>query len=837
MPPPCALTLEIALAAVGEMPAASAAGMPAPLLYEDGSRADEGLEGLVVDEMPLSRGLHPVHRWFFDPRICGLSGGETSWAPPPGPVSPPRDVVVGLNDEDNPPTWRLNGVIISGEDPGADVDAAVWAGVFNRFGASARHLHRPPPESALEAIQSVCSATTADMSAVIVLAGRGSSGPRPGLVVEQQAIVPFDDMVAVVDEACDRAGLVVLVADTSHVGEQLAELTARPSRVVWSASGLEKTLAPRTERRGGGLLSAALAPAVSARVGSLCLGVLPSITEPDGQRVLHPTPDEVARAFLPPESELVARMASIRTTRYPGLDPASEERLLADLPATILTRSESMPPGGRCTEAANCGAAFYGCETAICQAWRCVEQRCLVEPAQGSCDDGNPCTVNDACDEGICVGAPRSCDDDNACTVDICSVDNGCEHLAFAEPEPCDDDDACTDNDRCTIEGACLGTERSCDDGNVCTDDRCDPETGDCDYDTVASSCDDGDPCSFEDYCQAGQCAGLPVICDDGDTCTADSCDATSGECVATTKSNGAPCEDANPCTLADVCEEGACVGTLEACDDGLDCTVDGCDPNTGGCSYIPAPGTCAGPSGCVEVGTSLPDEPCRICTATNVLSPVEDGTSCADDGIACTDDLCIAGQCIHPASEGFCVGPSDQCVPVGEALTPCLVCSATGVASGVAEGAPCDDGNPCTEGDTCTQGVCSGELQACCTQTLAEELSCGVTLSGTTVGGQQELHTYTCSTIEFGAPERVHTFTAQCAGLHQFFLSGSVGLLMILVDGGLDACSAGQCDSFTPSNFFLSLEEGDQLTFVVDGTTGYEGAYQIEPTCPASCP
>ena len=59
----------------------------------------------------------------------------------------------------------------------------------------------------------------------------------------------------------------------------------------------------------------------------------------------------------------------------------------------------------------------------------------------------------------------------------------------------------------------------------------------------------------------------------------------------------------------------------------------------------------------------------------------------------------------------------------------------------------------------------------------------------------------------------------------------------MILVDGGLEACSEGQCESFTPSNFSLSLEEGDQLIFVVDGVTGYQGAYQIDATCPASCP
>ena len=48
------------------------------------------------------------------------------------------------------------------------------------------------------------------------------------------------------------------------------------------------------------------------------------------------------------------------------------------------------------------------------------------------CDDGSPCTTDDVCQTGTCVGAPRNCSDDDACTVDSCDSAGGaflCEHV------------------------------------------------------------------------------------------------------------------------------------------------------------------------------------------------------------------------------------------------------------------------------------------------------------------------------------------------------------------------------------------------------------------------
>ena len=55
------------------------------------------------------------------------------------------------------------------------------------------------------------------------------------------------------------------------------------------------------------------------------------------------------------------------------------------------------------------------------------DNACLIcnsegyEPSRGSCDDGNRCSTNDTCDDGVCRGtAPRACDDGLDCTIDGC---------------------------------------------------------------------------------------------------------------------------------------------------------------------------------------------------------------------------------------------------------------------------------------------------------------------------------------------------------------------------------------------------------------------------------
>ncbi|UCC31583.1 MAG: hypothetical protein JSU86_04750, partial [Phycisphaerales bacterium] len=111
--------------------------------------------------------------------------------------------------------------------------------------------------------------------------------------------------------------------------------------------------------------------------------------------------------------------------------------------------------------------------------------------------------------------------------LEYCDVDNRC-----------DDGDACTTNDTC-INGVCLGgSPPDCNDGDVCTDDSCDPDTG-CVHVNNHDPCDDGDPCTLMDVCDGqGNCVGTDIDtwpCTSDVDCFGALCNQQTGFCVCGT--------------------------------------------------------------------------------------------------------------------------------------------------------------------------------------------------------------------------------------------------------------------------------------------------------------
>jgi len=151
----------------------------------------------------------------------------------------------------------------------------------------------------------------------------------------------------------------------------------------------------------------------------------------------------------------------------------------------------------------------------------------------------------------------------------------------------CDDGDPCSMGDRCVgtvcVSGAGL---LPCDDGDICTDDACVPLTG-CQYVPNTASCDDGNLCTENDTCAERVCAGTQIECNDGNPCTEDSCSPFEG--CRTAEMTGPACDDGLVCTTYDQCDFGQCKGQAYPCDDGNDCTVDGCR-EPGGCFAELAP-------------------------------------------------------------------------------------------------------------------------------------------------------------------------------------------------------------------------------------------------------
>ncbi|RJO64820.1 MAG: choice-of-anchor D domain-containing protein [Myxococcales bacterium] len=385
---------------------------------------------------------------------------------------------------------------------------------------------------------------------------------------------------------------------------------------------------------------------------------------------------------------------------------------------------------GRCDEETD--ACVYETDNQACNDYNACTvdvcrpgQGCLHLPKPGSCDDLNPCTINDYCAAGFCLpgSARNTCADGNPCTDDRCLQGEGCANLPNAAD--CDDGDPCTNYDACD-EGLCAGVERLCDDGEFCNG---------------AETCD-GQGCA----------AGEPPDCDDGVACTIDWCDEEGRACV--NDPDDSLCDDRNPCTLDDSCEAGGCVyaevadegtvcgqtalGNKEChdglcvarcaengdCDDEVACTEDACNQETGFCVHFANDGLCDDPYWCNGQSVCHPTLGCQENQPVN-----------CDDGSVCTVDSCDNNEqmCIHTRDDALC-----------DDGNPCAtgMCTASGCVFAPLAGA-CDDGDPCTTGDECLSKICQGQpidcdddnfctvefclpAQGCASQPLADGTPCG---------------------------------------------------------------------------------------------------------------
>jgi hypothetical protein len=385
---------------------------------------------------------------------------------------------------------------------------------------------------------------------------------------------------------------------------------------------------------------------------------------------------------------------------------------------------------------------------------------CLHTNNTVACDDQDPCTLQDKCSGGSCVGtAPKDCNDNNPCTDDLCVPLAGCSHKNNAYA--CDDGNKCTQGDAC-VAGSCVpGEVLSCNDGNICTDDFCDADLG-CYHNTNAAACDDFNSCTTNDQCSNGKCLGIGSIdCDDDNPCTKDSCLAKGG---CQHENIDVACTDGNPCTLNDQCVDGVCQPGLEFdCDDDNPCTEDLCNAQ-GACEHTPADGECDDANPCTT-GDSCVGGECKpaamtdcddgnVCTTdachpadgcTHSLNtawcddddPCTTGDKCAlglcepgvpmncDDGNPCTADSCLDGQCVHSPQDGGCTDNNpctddDLCsagVCIGTTLVDCddgngcttdYCVPLEGCQNDPVAG-DCDDANACTLNDSCQGGQCTG--------------------------------------------------------------------------------------------------------------------------------
>jgi len=194
------------------------------------------------------------------------------------------------------------------------------------------------------------------------------------------------------------------------------------------------------------------------------------------------------------------------------------------------------------------------------------------------CDDDNACNGTETCEENTCQpGTPLVCDDQNPCTDNGCNSEFGC--IYENNTDPCDDGDACTIEDVCA-QGMCLaGFPLVCDDQDICTDDSCNSFSG-CIF-TPNGQC--GPECEVDEDCDNG------LACDGLETCVDDECIAgTAVDCYPFDIPEVASCgwsPDDNPFTWDfRALFSSTCVEPTGTCSTGDETITHNCDSECGGC-------------------------------------------------------------------------------------------------------------------------------------------------------------------------------------------------------------------------------------------------------------
>ncbi len=244
----------------------------------------------------------------------------------------------------------------------------------------------------------------------------------------------------------------------------------------------------------------------------------------------------------------------------------------------------------------------------------------VVDDETGTpCDDGMFCTVNDACDAGVCVGGPQN---DCGLSVPECNDIVCNESTQSCSMQAADNGAPCSPADLCVIGATCQnglcggGVPNDCffqPVPNECHNSVCNPQTGMCEpmpgNDGIACV-DQNDLCSVGNTCAGGVCGGgtpkdcsaLTMGCFDGvcdtatglctqmaimpgqqcaeatDECNNGICD-VNGNCNPQPTNEGGAC-DTDGCFVGQTCAGGVCQGgtQITQCIDNDDCCPASCD-------------------------------------------------------------------------------------------------------------------------------------------------------------------------------------------------------------------------------------------------------------------
>ncbi len=383
---------------------------------------------------------------------------------------------------------------------------------------------------------------------------------------------------------------------------------------------------------------------------------------------------------------------------------------------------------------------------------KCAQGQCLYELNNGAeCNDTDPCSMGDICENAVCIGEPIQCDSPpqayclNAQTRRVYHPIGQCN--AIGNAGKCEygyQDIQCQYG--CNVNtGTCIGNPcdgLTCDTPpNNCYSSEGFCEDGSCGYTFLTGqACNDNNPCTNEDLCKQGICKGGQKLCNspppsrclDSDTLevygSIGVCQNGTGDCEY--YSSTIPCEfgcesgqcKANPCigvtcnsptnscySSNGICTNGQCYYPFlsgQTCNDNDPCTVlDVCADASSKC--IGSPKICNNPPQpeCISTVTRVSFSSSGTCGGAGECNYTANYQTCefgCTNGY-CNDDPCLSMSCFTPPSPFECYALPGVCENG--------ICNYS-----FQTNSECDDNNPCTISDHCDDSTlkCKGNNKVC---------------------------------------------------------------------------------------------------------------------------
>lgn len=171
-----------------------------------------------------------------------------------------------------------------------------------------------------------------------------------------------------------------------------------------------------------------------------------------------------------------------------------------------------------------------------------------------------------------------------------------------------------------------------------------------------------------------------------------------------------AECDDDRYCTGIELCVGGRCVHRNQPmCDDGVECTADGCNEDLDACVHRPRRELCGSGEVCFPNNGCGPGRPCQR------DEECDDGAFCSGEEM-CLDGLCQPGLPVAcPSSgclEGICDEAKDECAtePSDAFCDDGLSCTVDACRASTGECSHLRLSNRCDDGFGCTNDGCSPE-------------------------------------------------------------------------------------------------------------------------------